>query len=89
VYSCVDLIRRKVEKAHDQLQFSIFDHGEVHTTNNRCSNSFPYCETPPQVIAEAVDFCRSADSGVWKLFVHASDQRVDPVEAFGSLIKPK
>jgi hypothetical protein len=44
--------RSKVKKAHDQLQFSVFDYGEIHAAKNGYSVGGRKREPPSQVIAK-------------------------------------
>jgi hypothetical protein len=66
----------KVEKAHNQLQFSVFDYGEIDAAENWCSVRCGERKTPAQVIAKAVEFCGSADDGVRKPLLYSGNQRL-------------
>src|SRR5215510_4826386 len=79
--SCNGRIRRKVEKAHDQLQSSVFDNGEINAAKDGCSVSRRKRETPSQIVAKAVDFRGSTDDGVGKSFLHSGNQRLDRILA--------
>src|SRR5262245_16399894 len=74
-------IRRKVKKAHDQLQFSVLDYCEIHAAQNRGSVSRRKSESPAQVIAKAVDFRGSPDNRVGKSFLYSGNQRGNRVLA--------